>query len=193
MNIPDTIIYVNNKLKDGYSISKIERGLNFGKDTLRKKLNRENYWYNKTLNQFIFQDKTNITHIESQVITNNTAPKITHEKVGKNNNSENNKYQTQNITHTEKSPITQPDNTYLTHKKAQRAFTDDDFNILFEIIDNYKLRKNNINIPREDSDVTTRSFRSYKSILDKFAAYCKDNEINQKDAIADALISYMSK
>lgn len=209
LNIPDTIRHVNSKLKDGYSIAKIERELNFGKDTMRKKLNRANYWYDKTLNQFIFQDNTNITqsithtekneiksterYTEKQVITNNITPNITHEKVGKNNNSENNKHQTQYITHTEKPPITQPDNTDLTHKKTQRAITDEDFNILFEIIDNYKLKKNNINIPREDSDVTTRSFRSYKSVLDMFAKYCKDNEVNQKDAIADALISYMSK
>lgn len=159
LNIPDTILHVNSKLKDGYSIAKIERELNFGKDTLRKKLNRANYWYDKNLNQFILQDNTDIT---------------------------------QSITHTEKTSITQSDNTDLTHKKTQRAFTDEDFNIMFEIIDNYKSKKNNINIPREDSDVTTRSFRSYKSVLDMFAKYCKDNEINQKDAIADALISYMS-
>nr|WP_312289502.1 hypothetical protein [Clostridium chromiireducens] len=209
MNIPDTITHVNSKLKAGYSIAKIERELSFGKDTLRKKLNRADYFYDKILNQFIFQGNTDITqdithtaknevenvkrYTENKVITNNATPNITHDKMGNIRNSENNRHQTQNITPTEKPPVTQTDNTDLTHKKTQRAITDEDFNILFEIIDNYKLKKNNINIPREDSEVTTRSFRSYKSILDKFATYCKDNQLNQKDAIADALVSYMSK
>lgn len=209
LNIPDTITHVNSKLKAGYSIVKIERELSFGKATLRKKLNRADYFYDKILNQFIFQGNTDITqdithtaknevenvkrYTENKVITNNATPNITHDEMGNINNSENNRHQTQNITLTEKPPVTQTDNTDLTHKKTQRAITDEDFNILFEIIDNYKLKKNNINIPREDSEVITRSFRSYKSILDKFATYCKDNQLNQKDAIADALISYMSK
>ena len=104
-------------------------------------------------------------------MTTNITPKTTQDKVSKYNN---------------------PEHTNST-EKSQRAFTDEEFNILFEIIHNYKLKKNNTNILREDSDVITRSFRSYKSILDMFANYCKDNELNQKDAIADALILYMSK
>lgn len=70
---------------------------------------------------------------------------------------------------------------------------DEDFNILFEIIDNYKLKKNTITVFREDSDVVTRSFRSYKTVLDMFSKYCKDNELVQKDAVADALTMFMSK
>lgn len=192
LNIPNTISHVNSKLKKGYSIAKIERQLNLGKDTLRKKLNRANYKYNKILNQFIFGDSTSATqgiahtsknaiesikrHTEIKVITNNITPKITQDKISKYNDSEHNKHQKSNST-----------------EKPQRTFTDEEFNILFEIIHNYKLKKNNTNITREDSDIVTRSFRSYKSILDMFANYCKDNELNQKDAIADALILFMSK
>lgn len=209
LNIPDIIIHVNDKLRNGYSIAKIERELGFGKDTLRKKLNRSNYWYDKTSGQFIFKDNTDTTqnithtakdeantikrHTEDVVITHDTTHKITHDNTTKNTSSENNNYKTQNITLSEKSPITQPNNTELTHQKSQRAITDEDFEILFEIIDNYKLKKNNISIPRNDADVTTRSFRSYKTVFDSFSIYCKDNELNQKDAIAEALISYMSK
>lgn len=209
LNIPDTIINVNNKLKNGYSIAKIERELNFGKDTLRKKLNRANYWYDKNLNQFILGYNTDATqntthteqkenecikrHTEIKAITNNIAPNTTYNTLYKNNISVNNTNQTQDTTLTEKQPITQAGNTILTQEKSQRVFTDEDFNVLFEMIDNYKIKKNNINIPKENSEVVTRSFRSYKSIFDMFAKYCKDNELNQKDAIAEALISYISK
>lgn len=192
LSIPNTISHVNNKLKKGYSIAKIERELNLGKDTLRKKLNRANYKYNKALNQFVSEDSITATqgithtsknaiesikrHTEIKVITTNITPKITQDKISKYNDSEYSKPQKSNST-----------------EKQQRAFTDEEFNILFEIIHNYKLKKNNNKILRDDSDVITRSFRSYKSVLDMFANYCKDNELNQKDAIADALILFMSK
>jgi len=47
MSIDETAIYVNKRLKEGYSIAKTERELNYGKDTLRKKLNRSNYFFHK--------------------------------------------------------------------------------------------------------------------------------------------------
>ena len=56
--------------------------------------------------------------------------------------------------------------------------------ILFKIIDEYKskdqINKTTIVIPNNDSEVITRSFRSYKSVLDSFAEYCKDNGLTQK-------------
>lgn len=218
----ETIIYVNNKLKEGYSIAKVERELNFGKDTLRKKINRVNYKYDKTLNQFIFDDNTNATqdithtekdihkksksneneintdmgHAEKSVITNSITHKITHSEIGKHNDSQIENNITQSITHTEKPSITQSNNTNVTHAN-DRALTDEDFKILFEIIDIYKAKENNksntITITKDDSEITTRSFRSYKNIFDLFSEYCKNNSLNQKDAIADALISYISK
>ena len=214
-----TIIYVNDKLKEGYSIAKVERELNFGKDTLRKKINRVNYKYNKTLNQFILDNNTNITqdtthaekdilakpksdkndintdtrYTENSVITNSITHKITHSKIGTNKDSEINDNTTHNITHTEKPSTTQSNNTNVTQPSSPRALTDEDFHILFELIDNYKSKQKNIVIPKDDSEITTRSFRSYKNVFDSFSEHCKVNSLNQKDAIADALISFISR
>lgn len=166
----ETIVYVNNSLNEGYSIVKIEKELNYGKDTLRKKINRAGFQYDKALKKFIFDANTvvtqDITHAENNIITK---------------------------------PITQSNNTNVTQPSSPRAFTDEDFKILFKIIDDYKSKddctsKNeNIVIPKNDSEITTRSFRSYKNVFDSFSEYCKDNSLNQKDAIADALISYISR
>lgn len=96
LNIPDIIIHVNDKLRNGYSIAKIERELNFGKDTLRKKLNRENYWYDKTSKQFIFKDNTdttqNITHTAKNEVNN--IKRHTENKVITNDATHNTKYNT---------------------------------------------------------------------------------------------------
>lgn len=224
MNMDETAVYVNEKLKCGSSITKVEKELNYGKDTLRKKLNRAGYMYDKSLKKFILDDKINITQTTTQdithteknivdkhtsnknnmnssnqitekdVITNSITHKKTQSEISNNNNSEIDYILTQNITHAEEQHTTQDDNTSITQP---RAFTDEDFNILFEIIDNYKskgdIKEKNITIPKYDSEITTRSFRSYKNVFDSFSKYCKDNELNQKDAIAEALISYISK
>ena len=212
----ETAVYVNEKLKCGSSITKVEKELNYGKDTLRKKLNRAGYMYDKSLKKFILDDKINITHTEKtivdkhtsnknninsnnqntekDVITNSITHKKTHSEIAKIFDSEIDYILTQDITHAEEQHTTQNNNTPITQ---HRAFTDEDFNILFEIIDNYKskgnIKEKNITIPKYDSEITTRSFRSYKNVFDSFSKYCKDNELNQKDAIAEALISYISK
>ena len=53
MEILDLVAYVNTKLKEGFSTAKVEKDLNLGKDTLRKKLNRAGYKYNKNSKQYI--------------------------------------------------------------------------------------------------------------------------------------------
>lgn len=220
----ETMLYVNEKLKEGYSIARAERELNYGKDTLRKKLNRAGYQYDKALKKFIFDANTVVTqyithtekdileknkltknninanaiHTENSVITNSITHKITHPQISINKNSEITDNATQNITHAEKPSITQSNNTNITHAN-DRALTDEDFKILFKIIDDYKSKDNcksenkSIFIPKNDSEITTRSFRSYKNVFDLFSEYCKNNSLNQKDAISDALMSYISK
>lgn len=54
MDIKDQVEFVNEKLKNGLSITKIEKGLKLGKDTLRKRLNNQGYRYNKELKKFEF-------------------------------------------------------------------------------------------------------------------------------------------
>ena len=53
MEILELVEVVNSKLKSGLSTSKIEKEMNFGKDTLRKKLNREGYRFNKNIKQYV--------------------------------------------------------------------------------------------------------------------------------------------
>lgn len=44
---------INQLLAEGLSISKVEKDLGFGKDTLRKKLNRSGYHFDKESRQYI--------------------------------------------------------------------------------------------------------------------------------------------
>lgn len=74
MNIDDiaeVLLLVNNELKKGKSISKIERERGLGKDTLRKKLNREGYFFVREKKEFIEKNNQGITKKNS--ISKNTV------------------------------------------------------------------------------------------------------------------------
>ncbi|MEG1132549.1 MAG: hypothetical protein RSD77_09530 [Romboutsia sp.] len=165
IGVKDIANVVNEKLKEGLSTAQIEKEMKVGKDTLRKKLNRGNYRYNKELKQYELISNTDMVQ---GVITQ------------KNNDITN--YEKNNVTD---SVITLQNND-ITLSKTE--LTEEEINILKIITRNYKLtdRKSEL-----EGEVITRSIRTYKNVLDVFASYCKKNNISQKDSIALALIDFM--
>ncbi|MGL5358093.1 MAG: hypothetical protein ACRC9U_03510 [Metamycoplasmataceae bacterium] len=76
MDIKEQVRYVNGELRKGFSITKIEKNLKVGKDTLRKRLNKQGFTYDKLQKQFIESaiNKNIDKDIEQQkeIKTNNT-------------------------------------------------------------------------------------------------------------------------
>lgn len=77
MDIKDQVEFVNEKLKNGSSITKIEKELKLGKDTLRKRLNKQGYRYNKDLKKFEFHSDLQPTKKQSNSQTNQQTNKET--------------------------------------------------------------------------------------------------------------------
>lgn len=174
-NIEQLVKYVNINLKKGESITKLERALGLGKDTLRKKLNRANYKFKKELKEFVLDNNIEVT--QDNITHSNT--KITLNK--KENVLQDNTYKTQ-----KKEREITPDNT-----EVAQGFSDEDINILKSIIKNYKgLEVERLKL---QGNITTRSFRTYETVIDKFVKYCSSNKLSQKDAIAQAMINFMEK
>lgn len=227
INIED----INKKLKNGLSIAKLERELGYGKDTLRKKLNRAGYSYNKTLKQYVTQENTESVTLEAKDITHGNTKCYKNNKTVYNNNIkqevdslELQKFKeldviekiklVNNLTQGEKNlkEIEKEigftnigkympkescywDGANKIYKLIGGQFTEEEVIILKEIIKNYKLQeKEKINVNElKDKTITTRSFRSYKEVMDNFAKYCKDNKLNQSKALAVALLDFMKK
>ena len=168
-NISNLVTTVNSKLTEGYSIAAIEREFKLGKDTLRKQLNSAGYKYVKEKKLFVLNEKA-----VTQTITHN---------ITQTENSECNTSVTQDITQNNQDK-----------KIIQlQSFSPEDISIIFELIQNYKLKNkaNNLKYERNESEIITRSFRSYKDVLDSFSDFCKEKNLSQKDALADALMLYM--
>lgn len=81
MEILDLVAYVNKNLVLGLSTAQIEKNMKVGKDTIRKKLNRAGYKYNKTLN--LYEKVDTITYNNSLGYNNATQNNIISYKIKK--------------------------------------------------------------------------------------------------------------
>lgn len=175
IKIDEIVKYVNEKMKNGLSMAQIEKEIKVGKDTLRKKLNRNNFKYDKNLKKYIYV--TNETH-------SNTLKKDVNKKPLDNLDNQN---ITQSVTEKEDR---ETKNNIKKSVPEGHLFDEEEIAILKNIIKNYKLSTTNMIL---DGEIVTRSVRTYKNVLDKFVKYCKDNKLSQKDSIAIALIEFMKK
>lgn len=167
MEILDLVTYVNTKLQEGLSTAKIEQEMQLGKDTLRKKLNRAGYKYNKNLN--CYEKRNNITDINNNsYITQNN---IKENKLKKDNNKIiKNNYNIKKVDNEEKLNI-------------------EEIKFIKMLYSQYleKQALNNIEI----EEIITRSVRVDKKIMNKFAIYCKKNNLNQARALTKALLDFI--
>lgn len=165
IDIEDIAKVVNKRLKEGLSTAQIEKEMKVGKDTLRKKLNRANYRYNKDLKQYELISNIDVT---PNVITKNNT----------------------NVLHKDNTNITSSviteNNKQVTQTKME--LTEDEINILKIIARNYKTINRSYEL---EGEIVTRSVRTYKNVLENFSSYCKENNISQKESIALALIDFM--
>lgn len=169
ININELVNYVNEKMKNGLSMTQIEKEMKVGKDTLRKKLNRNNFRYDKNLKKYV-------------CVTNETQINMSTKYLTENSNNTN---ITQSVYQKD---IREKNNSNKNIKNE--LFTEEEITILKKIVKNYKLSTSDIVL---DGEIVTRSVRTYKNVLIKFSKYCKDNKLSQKDSIATALKDFMEK
>lgn len=175
IKIDEIVKYVNEKMKNGLSMAQIEKEMKVGKDTLRKKLNRNNFKYDKNFKKYVY--------VASEIHSNTPKKEIEKKLIENNNNID----ITRSIT---KKETKENSNSIKNNVPEGHLFTEEEITILKNIIKNYKLCTTDVVL---DGEIVTRSVRTYKNVLDRFAQYCKDNKLSQKDSIAIALIDFMKK
>ena len=96
-----------------------------------------------------------------------------------------------NIPQVIENQVNKPKSDMLYNNTNITQFTDEEIKILKSIIKNYKGLE--VEGRKLEGEIVTRSFRSYKSVMDMFVLYCKENKLSQKDAFAQALLNFMYK
>lgn len=210
---------INAFLKQGNSIAEYEKLNGFGKDTLRKWLNRNGYKFDKNKKIYVLQNnydgviKKNVSAYNKKtkdLKTKEVPKKMTLEEFKKMKTKEQveyiNKFTDGKLTlnqiakkyleFTNVSKYINRDEAYWcgAEKKYKMInhFSDEEFEVLQEMIKCYKNKKE-INENNFDGEVIVRSVRTYKNVLDSFAEYCKNNNLKQTDALAQALKNYMEQ
>ena len=157
IKINELLDYVNEKLKIGLNVGQIEKEMKVGKDSIRKKLNKNGYKFDNNKRQYIKIKENN----------NNEIPSVkkTKQEIIKSNDK------TKGV----------PEEHFLTQEEIK---------ILKIIAKNYNKMNIDYNL---EGEIKARSFKTYKSVVDKFVVYCKENKLCQKDCIAIALLDFMNK
>ncbi|MPU14962.1 hypothetical protein FGL68_07115 [Acinetobacter baumannii] len=177
MNIDDiaeVLLLVNNELKKGKSISKIERELGLGKDTLRKKLNREGYFYVREKKEFIEKNKEGITKKNKEGISGNKCSNkkaISMEEKG--NNALN------NLEIAEVKELLKVKNDLLEIVK-NKSSNNEEISLMEEVItfDKANRKKATFNLDLE--------------LLEKLKEYEKCSNISKSDIVNIAIKNYLS-
>lgn len=159
IKIDELVKYVNDKMRNGLSMAQIEKEMKVGKDSIRKKLNRNGYKFDNNKRQYI-KIKENNSNIKGIL-----GVKKTKQDIIKNDNK------TKSV----------PEEHFLTQEEIK---------ILKVIAKNYNKMNTDYKL---EGEIKARSFKTYKNVMDKFVAYCKENKLCQKDCIAIALLDFMNK
>lgn len=160
------IAKINELLATGLSMPKVEKELGAGKDTLRRKLNRLGYHFDKSTRQYV-ADKEVKEQVTDSIIKSpmNLSPKET----------------------TTDKPIT--DVVIPGYPSTSGSpFATNEIDILRKMIKEYQAR--DTIQARENEDRGTlgnRNIRVYKEQYDTFATFCKANNITQADALYKAI------
>ena len=168
MEILDLVTYVNTKLQEGLSTAKIEQEMQLGKDTLRKKLNRAGYKFNKDLKQYIKTD----------YVTQDNTVSYNKEK---------------DVYNKKKETATTGDKEIMdikfNKKKSEEKLTNAEISFIKMLYKQHYQQKNLNNT--EIEKIIVRSIRVDKKSMDLFSDCCKKNNLNQAKAISKAFMDFI--
>lgn len=222
MELLDLVAYVNKNLVLGLSTAQIEKTMKVGKDTIRKKLNRAGYKYNKSSNLYEKVDTITSNNTISYKIKKDEYNPVNTKKTGEIKKMDLktfknlptteqveliNKYadgaltlreiEQQYFTFTNISKYVKREEAYWDGEQKKyiiiepknNIFSSDEIAFLKMLYSQHQ--KNKILNEIENYEFITRSIRVDKNVMNKFATYCKENNLNQAKALSKALLNFI--
>lgn len=158
---------INQMLLEVNSIAQVEKLLGYGKDTLRKKLNRQGYKFNKETRQYEF------------VGVEDPGVKVKSEKVKQ----------------SPKQEIAQVVTDSYTPKvyEYETRFTDSQIDILHRMIKEYELKERISLVAEDKGELGNRNVRVYVEHFNKFSNWCKSMNMTQADGLYEAINMLMKQ
>lgn len=176
----EQVQYINSKLKEGYSLTKISKELRVGRSTMTDRFKKINYTYSKENNKYIYNDS--VTDVEKVVRDIRVKEDITIKAIDEKLNNGSN-----------------TDVTLISDKVVQSNLINlsNEYQTLIEMIELYKKNSNilstQIVIDLETTDNTLTTLRVNTDVLRQFNQFVEENKQYKKvDLVSMALKEYMS-
>lgn len=176
----EQVQYINDKLREGYSLTKISKELGIGRSTITDRFKKINYTYSKENNSYIYNDS--VTDVESVVRSVKAKEDITINEID-------DKFNNDSVT----------DVTLINDQVVQSNLINlsNEYQTLIEMIELYKKNSNilstQIVIDLETSDNTLTTLRVNTDVLRQFNQFVEENKQYKKvDLVSMALKEYMS-
>lgn len=176
----DQVKYINDKLKGGYSLTKISKELGIGRSTITDRFKKINYTYSKENNKYIYNDS--VTGVESVVRNIKTKEDININEIDEKLNNDSN-----------------TDVSLMNDKVVQSNLINlsNEYQTLIEMVELYKKNSNilstQIVIELETTDNTLTTLRVNTDVLRQFNQFVEENKQYKKvDLVSMALKEYMS-
>lgn len=176
----EQVKYINNKLKEGYSLSKISKELGVGRSTITDRFKKINYTYSKEIKEYIYNDS--VTAVEKVVRDIKVKEDITINEIDEKLNNGCN-----------------TDVSLMSDKVVQSNLVNlsNEYQTLIEMIELYKknstILSTQIVIDLETTDNTLTTLRVNTDVLRQFNQFVEEHkEYKKVDLVSMALKEYMS-
>lgn len=176
----EQVQYINNQLKEGYSLTKISKELGVGRSTITDRFKKVNYSYSKDSNEYIYNDS--VTAVEKVVRDIKVKEDITIKEIDEKLNNGSN-----------------TDVSLMSDKVVQSNLVNlsNEYQTLIEMIELYKKNSNilstQIVIDLETTDNTLTTLRVNTNVLRQFNEFIDEHkEYKKVDLVSMALKEYMS-
>ena len=171
LDIMDQIEFINNKLKEGYSLTKLDQeNIISSRKTVSNRFKKMGYELNKNTNQY-----ESIIEVVEGLKSENREPKLKSSNKVVRGGVVNNKALEELILNYSdmNSKLDEVYNWYL--KNSNEVVTDD------------------LKIDDFEGEVVTRSFKIYESVQKEFMEYCAGSKYRVQDLISQAIKEFLEK
>lgn len=176
----EQVQYINNQLKEGYSLTKISKELGVGRSTITDRFKKVNYSYSKDSNEYIYNDS--VTAVEKVVREIKVKEDITIKEIDEKLNNGSN-----------------TDVSLMSDKVVQSNLVNlsNEYQTLIEMIELYKknstILSTQIVIDLENTDNKLTTLRVNTNVLRQFNEFIDEHkEYKKVDLVSMALKEYMS-
>lgn len=193
--IEELIVAVNKLAMTGSTLTEIELQLGLGKKSLSKKLSK-GYRFDRKLKQYVPKDviaSYEITTDEKEVEEELTEEVITDLVI--------HSYQEDSKPISEEEPKNEVVTTVVTEvvtkqeTQEYQGFKGDEVEIIYKLIEEYRIKQklqDHEEAAEDKTDLANRNIRVYTKQYNKFADWCKTNNVTQADALYKAIKQLMN-